>query len=116
LPNLPNDPPVIEHAILLGSDNMPTEVGANQPPVAKAERDHKTAAGLKVTLDGSGSTDPDQDDLTFAWEQTAGPSVLLNDASVAQPTFTAPAGPAHLEFTLTVTDPSGLSSTDGVTI
>lgn len=120
LSNLPNDPPVIQHVYLLNADGsintdeQPSAV--NRPPVAKAERDHKTAVGLKVTLDGNGSTDPDFDDLTFAWSQTAGASVTLNDVAVAQPTFVAPAGPDHLEFTLTVTDEGGLTATDTVAI
>lgn len=120
LSNLPNDPPVIQHVFLLNADGsintdeQPSAV--NRPPVAKAERDHKTAAGLKVTLDGNGSTDPDFDDLTFAWSQTAGTTVTLSDSTKAQPTFTAPAGPDHLEFSLTVTDEGGLTASDTVAI
>jgi cyclophilin family peptidyl-prolyl cis-trans isomerase len=120
LSNLPNDPPVIQHVFLLNedgsinTDEQPSAV--NRAPVAKAERDHKTAAGIKVTLDGNGSTDPDFDDLTFAWAQTTGVSVTLSDTTVAQPTFIAPAGPNHLEFTLTVTDEAGLTATDSVAI
>ena len=45
-----------------------------------------------MTLNGSGSSDPDNDIVSYLWSQTAGTSVNLSNASAAQPTFTAPAG------------------------
>ncbi|HYX49766.1 MAG TPA: hypothetical protein VE843_08485, partial [Ktedonobacteraceae bacterium] len=55
----------------------------------------------------SASHDPDGDQLTYAWTQTAGPTVVLNDATTAKATFTAPTNlqsDTTLSFTLTVTD------------
>ncbi|MGH9975796.1 MAG: PKD domain-containing protein [Nitrososphaeraceae archaeon] len=43
-----------------------------------------------VTLDGTGSSDPDDDQLTYTWSQIAGPSVALNDVTLVSPSFTAP--------------------------
>jgi subtilisin-like proprotein convertase family protein len=87
----------------------------NSAPVADAGDDQEVNAGDTVTLDGTGSTDPDDDELSYSWVQTAGPAVTLTGANTAQPTFTAPTGPATLTFELTVGD-GELTDTDTVTI
>ena len=87
----------------------------NSAPVADAGPDQEVNAGATVTLDGTGSTDPDDDPLTYSWVQTAGPAVTLTGATTAAPTFTAPTGPATLTFELTVDDGTS-RDTDTVTI
>ena len=89
---------------------------ATGAPVADAGEDLEVTAGAAVTLDGSGSSDPDGDPLTFAWTQTGGTAVTLDDAAAAQPAFTAPALSGTLAFTLTVSDPSGAADSDTVTV
>ena len=87
---------------------------ANVAPKADAGDDQTVAVGAAVTLDGSGSSDPDGDTLTYLWTQTAGATVILSADNVAQPTF-APDQTGDLTFTLTVDD--GLESdTDEVVI
>ena len=88
---------------------------ANRPPVADAGPDQAARPGTAVTLNGTGSSDPDGDRLAHSWSQVSGEIVALSNATSPTPTFTAPAGPATLVFGLNVTDGS-LSSTDTVTV
>ena len=83
-------------------------VGVNSPPVADAGPDQTVAELSNVDLDGTGSSDPDGDPVTYAWLQTAGPSVTLSDATAAAPSFTSPdvTSPVVLTFQLTVDDGS----------
>jgi hypothetical protein len=79
-------------------------VAPNTAPTANAGTDQTVNSGASVTLDGTGSSDPDGNALSYAWTQSGGPSVTLASANTAHPTFTAPTGPADLEFSLIVTD------------
>lgn len=86
----------------------------NRPPVANAGADQTVecsgAAGTSVTLDGSASTDPDGDKLSYTWRDSAN-EVVGNTATVqlslALGTHT---------FTLTVDDGFGGVATDSVTV
>ena len=91
-------------------------VKVNRAPVARAGDDLTVDPGAPARLDGSRSSDPDGDVLTFAWTQTLGSQVTLSDASYVQPSFEAPWRPEPLVFRLTVTDPDGLSDSDEVTV
>lgn len=93
----------------------------NAAPTANAGPDQpNVASGAGVTLDGTGSSDPENQTLTYAWTAPAG--VTLSDATAASPTFTAPTlavGDANLTltFSLIVTDSLGLASVaDTVTV
>jgi hypothetical protein len=91
---------------------VPTE---NRPPVADAGPDQTVIEGVTVMLDGTNSTDPDGDAVSYLWEQTSGPTVDLSDTTDGRLTFTAPdVGPdgASLSFRLTVSDSRGLQSED----
>ncbi|MGA9763051.1 MAG: PKD domain-containing protein, partial [Gaiellaceae bacterium] len=88
----------------------------DRAPVADAGPDQGVSSNASVTLDGSGSTDPDGDSLTYNWAQTSGPAVTLSSATAQKPTFTAPAGNRTLVFSLTVNDGTLNSSADTVTI
>lgn len=96
---------------------------ANQAPTADAGPDQTVASAAAVTLDGTGSSDPDAGQtLTYAWTQTGGDTVTLSDATAVGPSFTAPTLAAGepdqtLTFSLIVTDNLGLASNaDTVTI
>ena len=61
--------------------------------------------GDPISLKATGA-DEDADALSYAWEQTSGPTVTLSGASSASVTFTAPAvsNDQTLEFKVTVSD------------
>ncbi|MDB4285659.1 6-bladed beta-propeller, partial [bacterium] len=85
---------------------------ANSPPVADAGPDQTVecaySSGSNVTLDGSLSSDPDGDTLTYDWTGAFG------SITGVSPLVTLPYGSNIV--TLTVTDPSAESSTDTVGI
>ncbi|MCW5840998.1 MAG: PKD domain-containing protein [Caldilinea sp.] len=94
-------------------------VVSNQAPSSNAGNDQTVTVGSTVTLNGTGSNDPDgHTPLSYAWQQTGGPAVTLSSSTAAQPTFTAPATPATLTFSLLVTDSRALAAAapDSVTI
>jgi len=76
----------------------------NSAPVA--EPDQIGIAAGTITLNGSGSFDPEGDPITFQWTQVAGPSVSISGQNTAVATFVAGAGQTYA-FRLTVTDDRG---------
>ncbi len=91
----------------------------NLPPTADAGDDMTVLPATVIQLDGSASLDPEAQNLTFSWQQAAGPGVVLSDTSLASPEFTAPSPAddgASLIFELTVTDGEGLMARDQVVV
>ena len=107
----------IDDISVTGATNKPfASIVADQAdcagiPIADAGPDQTVGNGASVKLDGSKSTDPDGDPLTYAWVQTAGPQVMLTGETSATPTFAAPTVQADttLTFQLTVSDGKGSS-------
>ncbi len=68
-----------------------TVASGNLPPVANAGPDQTVTAGQLVTLNGTGSTDPNGDPLTYSWclkGRPVGSTATLSGANTARPTFT----------------------------
>ncbi|WP_254279028.1 PKD domain-containing protein [Haloarcula marina] len=86
----------------------------NRSPTADAGANLTTDAGATIQLDGTGSSDPDGDALTYEWTQTGGPNVTLTDPSDPTPTFDtqSAAEQTTVTFALTVTDGAGGTDTD----
>lgn len=78
----------------------------DQPPVADAGQNQVVGPGQTVQLTGTASHDPDANNLTFAWVQTEGPAVAIQQSSASLARFVAPqvTSATVLTFRLTVTD------------
>jgi len=81
---------------------------ANQPPVAVASATPTSgAAPLAVNFDGSGSSDPDGDPITYSWDLNG--DGVYGDATSATPSFTYQAAGTYVVH-LKVTDSHGAST------
>ena len=67
-----------EISYLVPKEPAPTE---NEPPVADVGPNQEALEGVTVTLDGTNSTDPDGEVVSYSWEQTDGPTVALLDTA-----------------------------------
>ncbi|NQT83439.1 hypothetical protein HQ563_10465 [bacterium] len=85
-----------------------TQAPVNEPPVADCNGPYiepaTSWAGALVTLDGSGSYDPEDDPLTYSWKIGA-------DEIGTEPVVEYPFPIGETEVSLTVTDPSEESDT-----
>jgi hypothetical protein len=105
------------------ADTFVTVAGDNDAPIADAGDDQtvdkNTAVNTPITLDGSGSFDPELEALSYSWRQVAGPPLTLFDPSAEQTSFQNPNVTPNgviLDFELTVTDVVGQQRRDNVQI
>jgi len=99
-----------------GDDEAIVDIGADEivpPPVARADDDRTVSADengeASVTLDGSGSTDPDNEPLEYEWKDS------LDNVIGTDPIITVTLGLGEHTFTLTVSNVNG-TGTDEVVI
>jgi|GEM_PF-4326061 len=88
----------------------------NQSPIARAGEDRNAGAGVTVVLDGSASSDPEGQSLSYLWTQVSGNSVNLNDPTSVNPSFQSPTTAGRLSFQLVVNDGVNDSAPDTVEI
>ncbi len=89
----------------------------NQPPTANAGPDQTRPLGSTVHLDGTGSSDPDGDSLTFQWTLSSKPAnsiAILTGATTALPTFVLDTAGTY-QLQLVVSD-GNLTSTADIVI
>ena len=88
----------------------------NFNPVADAGEDQIVGINSVVLLDGSNSTDPDGNLISYEWAQTQGIPVTMDSLSQDSLFFVAPGQSTNLRFVLTVVDNLGFSSQDTANI
>ncbi|MBL0141976.1 MAG: SBBP repeat-containing protein [Betaproteobacteria bacterium] len=82
-----------------GTDAFVSKVVSNRAPVANAGADQSVILGNSVTLDASGSFDPDGGSLTYSWRDAG--NLIVGTGSIV--TLPSAAQGVHV-FTLTVSD------------
>jgi hypothetical protein len=89
----------------------------NTRPVANAGPDQTITLPVNtVTLDGSHSTDPENNITAYAWTKIAGPSAFTIANANAAETQVTGLGQGIYQFELKVTDAGGLFSKDTVQV
>jgi hypothetical protein len=103
---------------MLDGARLVNACAGNSAPVANAGPDQNVPLSQVVQLDGSNSSDPDGDSLTFSWSfvsRPAGSAAALSDPAAAMPTFVAGL-PGTYVVQLIVNDGQVNSAPDTVTI
>jgi len=89
-------------------------VADNQRPVADANGPYEGPEGTDIDLDGTGSSDPDGDALTFEWDFDNDGS--FDDATGATPTYDDVGDNKVVTIKLKVTDSNGAFDIDETTL
>jgi hypothetical protein len=93
--------------------------GTNKPPIAEAgiyTITDRAYLGQLFTLNGSGSTDPDNNITAYKWEQVSGPETVTLTTPNNVTTQFIPTIAGTFVFKLTVTDAGGLFDDDDATV
>ncbi len=90
--------------------------GVSQQPTANPGENQIVQTNTKVQLDGSGSSTPNGNALTYQWTQVSGASVTFSSSTAVQPTITTPASATTLILQLVVNNGQYSSNAALVTI
>lgn len=111
-------------AARFGTIHLPIAVAAflavscNTAPLADAGVDQYVVTGSLVTLNGSGSNDPDGSSVSYTWSFVSmpeGSAAVLSDPTAVSPTFTADRDGTYV-LSLVVSDGELSSAADTVTV
>ena len=103
-------------AVAAGFDHS-LVIATTKNPIADAGPDQTieyTGALTEVQLDGTGSSDPDSDELTYEWSVADESGAVISDVTNSAPTGLFPIGPTLV--TLTLSDGKGGIAIDDVLI
>lgn len=92
-----------------------TLAGFNTAPVARAGDDTTVQVGQTITLSGDGSSDADNDTLSYRWTKVSGPPVEMYGTNKMAVTVTLETVGVY-EFSLTVRDSAGAEAADMMTV
>ena len=101
---------VNHHGIVVHSEEFDVTKSGDSPPVAIIEvapSSGNVALSEGLSLDASGSYDPEEEQLTYAWSTSSGQAVLSGTGSQVDVSFLSP---GNYTVTLEVTDASGNTS------
>ncbi len=90
-----------------GATNM-----GNQQPTASITAPQSVTSGETVTLDGSGSSDPEGDTITYLWTQTQGDNISLANNTESTLSFVAPTVQQTTTYTFQLSVNDGSLSDD----
>ena len=99
--------------------NSTTTIHENQVPITEAGPDQTVSETQTVNLDGSKSSDPDGDKLSYNWKQTGGDvKIDIGSSDAVAASFVAPVTEKETQdkIELTVDDSKGGKSSDTVNI
>ena len=99
--------------------NSTTTIHENQVPITEAGPDQTVSETQTVKLDGSKSSDPDGDKLSYNWKQTGGDvKIDIGSSDAVAASFVAPVTEKEeqVKIELTVDDSKGGKSSDIVNI
>jgi hypothetical protein len=100
------------------ADFVDITVISNQPPLANAGKDADVVTGSFISLDGTKSSDPEDDKLTYTWSvlsKPAGSMAILTDSTVNKPVIQPDVAGEYI-FSLKVSDGITISAPDEVKI
>jgi hypothetical protein len=100
------------------ADLVEINIIANQPPLANAGSDIESVTGLIILLDGTKSSDPEEDQLTYDWEIISKPNgsiMTFANSSISKPIIQPDVSGEYL-IQLTVSDGISTSTIDEVLV